>query len=136
MRQKPIIELARTELVTRNQHASIAAIAKSMIENTVGSVFLVDDEEKVCGMITDKAIFALIADGKNPLEMQPVEMMEEIRTVKRNTDALDVLEMMEANELSRVGIISEKGKIIGVVSRKKLKFEKLRILKDELGIRA
>ncbi|MHA1791699.1 MAG: CBS domain-containing protein [Promethearchaeota archaeon] len=136
MIKKPVIEYARKNLVTCPISSSIPEIANIMIENGVGSVFLADDKGKIVGMITDKAIFLQIAKGNNPVEMAPESMMEVLYTVSQEDPALDVLEYMKKNKLSRVGIKDENGRIIGVISQKKLKFEQLRILKEELGIRA
>ncbi|MHA1996572.1 MAG: CBS domain-containing protein [Promethearchaeota archaeon] len=134
MIKKRIIELARTELVKCSKGDSIATIARTMIDNTVGSIFVMGDAGELEGIITDKSIFALIAKGKNPLELTPSDLTEKLKVVGADDDALDVLSLMESEGLSRVAISNKEGEIIGVVSKKKLKFEKLRILKEELGI--
>lgn len=107
-----------------------------MKEHSVGSVFISGEQDEIMGMVTDRKIFDLIADGKNPLDMNPVELMEEIHTVDENLDLRSVLTSLKGNDVSRVGITNHAGKIIGVISLKTLKSEQYRILKEELGIEA
>ncbi len=134
MHKKKIIEFTRTDLVKAPIASSIRDIAKIMQGGIIGSVFLTDDDGKIKGMITDKAIFDLIVVGKNPLETKPADLMESIELVRQDTPALDVLALMEDKKITRVGVADMSGQMIGIVSRKKIKFEQLHILKEELGI--
>jgi CBS domain-containing protein len=134
MVKRRVLEFARTDLVTSPVSSSISDIAKIMQDGIIGSVFLTDDDGKIVGLITDRTIFSIIADGKNPLDLTPAEMMEEIVTVDENMPALDVLDFMKSKKISRVGVTNKNGDIVGVVSEKKLHFDRLRIMKDELGI--
>ncbi len=105
-----------------------------MKEGIVGSVFLTGKGGKIEGFIADRSIFALIAEGKNPLLAKPADLMEKIVTVHQDTPALEVLDLMEKKSILRVGITNDEGTLIGIVSKKKLQFEHQRILKTELGI--
>ncbi|MEX2681075.1 MAG: CBS domain-containing protein [Candidatus Sigynarchaeota archaeon] len=132
--KKKVLEFARTDLITKPMTASIQDIAKIMKEGIVGSVFLTGNDGKIQGFIADRAIFDLIAEGKNPLLAKPVDLMEKIVTVPQDMPALEVLELMNKKSLLRVGITNDEGTLIGIVSKKKLQFEQQRILRDELGI--
>ena len=132
--KKNILEYARTNLITAPDDSNIQDIARIMKEELVGSVFLIDDSEKMLGIVTDKSIFDLIVEGKNPLEVKPIDIIEKIDTVHKNTSALEVLEKMKNKGYTRIGVSDDKGRLIGIVSRKKLQFEQIRILKEELGI--
>nr|MDO8086948.1 CBS domain-containing protein [Candidatus Sigynarchaeum springense]MDO8118686.1 CBS domain-containing protein [Candidatus Sigynarchaeota archaeon] len=132
--KKKVLEFARTDLITKPMTASIQDIAKIMKEGIIGSVFLTGKGGKIEGFIADRAIFALIAEGKNPLLAKPADLMEKIVTVPQDTPALEVLELMNQKSIMRVGITNEEGTLIGIVSKKKLQFEQQRILRDELGI--
>ena len=132
--KKRVLEFARTELVTSPISSTIQDLAKIMKGGIIGSVFLTDENDKIMGMVTDKDIFDLIAAGKNPLLAKPAKLMKEITSVDEDTPALDVLALMDEKNLTRVGVNNKKGELIGVVSKKKLQFEQMRILKGDLGI--
>jgi CBS domain-containing protein len=129
-----VLEFARTELVTSPISSTIQDLAKIMKGGIIGSVLLIDENGKIKGIVTDKDIFDLIAAGKNPLLAKPVNLMKKITMVDEDTPALDVLDLMNEKNITRVGIKNKKGELIGIVSKKKLQFEQTRILKDDLGI--
>jgi CBS domain-containing protein len=135
-KKKRVIDFARTNLVTCSSDSTITEIAKKMKEHSVGSVFISSEKDKIMGMVTDRKIFDLIADGINPLDMNPIDLMEEIHTVDEDLDLRGVLKSLKGKDISRVGITNQEGKIIGVISLKTLKSEQYRILKEELGIEA
>ena len=60
--------------------------------------------------------------------------MEKLVTVQQDTPALDVLDLMNKKSITRIGITGDDKKLIGIVSKKKLQFEQLRIIKGDLGI--
>jgi CBS domain-containing protein len=132
--KKKVAEFARTDLVKKPVTSSIQDIAKIMKGGLIGSVFLVDSKGKIAGLVTDRALFGLIADGKNPLLSKPVDLMEQLVMVDQEKPALDVLALMNEKGLSRVGTTGPAGELVGIVSKKKLQFEQLRILKCDLGI--
>ncbi|NMC07837.1 MAG: CBS domain-containing protein [Candidatus Lokiarchaeota archaeon] len=132
--KRKVIEFARTDLVKRPMDTPIQEIAKIMREGIIGSVFLTGKDGKIQGLIEDRAIFALIAEGKNPLLVKPADLMEKLLIVKEETPALEVLELMNKKSILRVGVASADGTLVGIVSKKKLQFEQLRMLKSDLGI--
>jgi CBS domain-containing protein len=132
--KKKVSEFARTDLIKRPITSSIQDIAKIMKDGIIGSVFLTGKDGKIEGLIADRAIFALIAEGKNPLLVKPLDLMEKLVNVHHDTPALDVLDLMNKKSILRVGITGDDGSLLGIVSKKKLQFEQLRMLKCDLGI--
>ena len=132
--KKRVLEFARTELVKSPITSTIQDLAQIMKGGIIGSVFLTDKNGKIKGIVTDKDIFDLISAGKNPLLAKPADLMKPITSVDEDTPALDVLALMDEKNVTRVGVKNKKGELIGVVSKKKLQFEQMRILKGDLGI--
>ncbi len=132
--KKKVSEFARTDLVKVPLSATIQDIAKIMKDGIIGSVLISGEGGKIEGLIPDRAIFDLIARGKNPLLAKPADIMEKLVTVPHDTPALDVLDLMNKKSITRVGITDDDKKLIGIVSKKKLQFEQLRMLKTDLGI--
>ncbi len=132
--KKKVSEFARTDLVKMPHSASIQDIAKIMKDGIIGSVLISGESGKIEGFIADRDIFDLIAAGKNPLLVKPADIMEKLVTVPHDTPALDVLDLMNKKSITRVGITGDDKKLIGIVSKKKLQFEQLRMLKTDLGI--
>ncbi|MHA1371188.1 MAG: CBS domain-containing protein [Promethearchaeota archaeon] len=134
MEKNRVIEFARRELVSCPASFSIQKIAQTMKEKNVGSVFITGKNEEFLGILTDRAIFSLIAEGKNPLDANPLELLERLFTVDEGQNVLDVLKIMKDKGLTRVGITDKNKKIVGVISRKKIESQQLHFLKEKLGI--
>jgi CBS domain-containing protein len=112
-----IRDIARFNVVTCKVTDDIPHIAKKMVDAEVGSIF-VEDKGKVTGLITDGQIFRLIADREN-LDKKTAKdiMITPVKEVDIDATLRDAWEVFQKTGFKRLAV-TEKGKIVGVLSRK------------------
>ncbi len=130
-----ITEIMRRELIKLPIESPIAAIAKVLWDNNIGSVVIYEGkEDNIIGFIDDRAIFKLIADSKNPLEVQARTIIKKLEMVPKNLTVKECWEKYGNTVHKRFGIVDENGKVIGILRKKTLAAFHMQLLKEELGI--
>ena len=89
-----------------------------MWDGDCGALPVVDDENVVVGMITDRDIcMATVLSGRPPSAIAVSETMSKVVHACRSDDTLDVAEAtMRANQIRRLPVIDEEGKLEGILS--------------------
>jgi CBS domain-containing protein len=114
------------EMMTKNPAVAtpdmtLSKIARMMADEDVGAIPVVDnkDNQKVVGVITDRDITVrAVALEKNPLMMKASEIMSTgVVTVGVDDDVKDVARLMEKNQVRRVPVLDEMGKVCGIVAQ-------------------
>ncbi len=114
-----ILDIAMRDIVTCNEDDSLSKVAQLMVDNWVSSVFVVNHEGKVVGIITDGAIFRLIAKEEDPRKYKAKDIMfREIITVREDASIDEIKDLFEKTKIKRVGVVDKDGKLIGVISKK------------------
>lgn len=100
---------------------TLAKVARMMADEDVGAIPVVEnkDSQKVVGMITDRDITTrAVALEKNPLMMKAADIMSSgVVTVRIDDDIKDVARLMEKNQVRRLPVIDELGKVCGIVAQ-------------------
>ena len=112
-----IYEIMSSPPVTIFKGESIEAAAKKMYASGVGSVLVVDEDERLAGIITRRDLIYLLASGiarRNP----PVEryMVESVITAREDETADDALQRMREAGVRHLAVIDNNGRPVGVVS--------------------
>jgi CBS domain-containing protein len=101
-----------------NQGADLKEVARIMKERDTGVVPVVDDGNKIIGLITDRDIVVRgLAEGKDLADCRVDELMtKQIRSVKEDTPIDEVLTLMQSAEIRRVPVVNGQNELIGIVS--------------------
>jgi CBS-domain-containing membrane protein len=97
--------------------------AKSMKVNNCGALPVVNKDNKVMGIITDRDICLATAQTKSvPFENRKVEevMSKQVHTVRSNDEISAAFQHMRKNQIGRLPVVDEAGKLKGIVSLHKL----------------
>ena len=94
-------------------------VAKLMVQHDCGEIPVIDADEQVVGVVTDRDIVCrVIAAGKNPLAYVAETCMSElVVTVRESASLADVLSTMEKHQIRRVPVVDESGRCIGMISQ-------------------
>lgn len=95
---------------------SLDEAAGIMLRHDCGSVPVVDEQEEVIGMITDRDICMCgLIEGK-PLNRLPVSlaMTKELWSCKAEDTVHDAEELMRTHKLHRLPVLGNKGELVGV----------------------
>ena len=103
--------------LTVRASSTISEAARAMRDKDVGAVLVVEDSERLLGIVTDRDIVVrAIASGHNPDET-PVSRIcsEEITEITPNALISDAVSLMRKKAIRRIPVM-EGGKPVGIVS--------------------
>ncbi|MDF3292707.1 CBS domain-containing protein [Streptomyces silvisoli] len=91
--------------------------AQLMRELNVGALPVSDQNERLCGIITDRDIVVkCVAMGHDPASTRCAELCEGTpRWVDASADVSDVLQEMESHQIKRLPVIENK-RLVGMIS--------------------
>ena len=97
--------------------ASVAEAARKMRQNDVGAMVVVDEANRVTGIVTDRDLtIRAIADGKDPSTTKVAEVQSQDLTTVSPTDGVDqAVRLMRDRALRRLPVV-EDGRPVGIVS--------------------
>ncbi len=100
-----------------DREESIDQAAQLMVRLDVGALPVSDENERLCGIITDRDIVVkCVAKGRNPAETKCADLCEGTpRWVDANADVSEVLNEMESHRIKRLPVIENK-RLIGMIS--------------------
>jgi CBS domain-containing protein len=115
-----VLDVARREVVTHAPEETVADALASMREHAVGSVVLVDEDDRPTGIVTDRIVaMAVAADAGADGDLRE-RRLEELPTdpvdpVDASTGIYDLLEHMAEQGAQRVTVV-EDGALAGIIS--------------------
>jgi CBS domain-containing protein len=118
MTNRKLNELLQDQrLLTLTEQASVQEACRCMWEHRVGSVLVVDQDQRLLGIFTGRDAVRTLAEGKSA-EATPLAhvMTPNPFTVAPTTRAIDALRQMSDRGFRHLPVV-EDGKVLGVVSR-------------------
>src|SRR5947209_13256651 len=104
-------------LATASLDTTLEDIATMMRDENVGAIPVLDDDENLAGIITDRDIVVrAIAEGQDPSECTAEEILsEELHTIEPDSDLEEAADLMARHKIRRLPVV-EDGEIIGMIS--------------------
>jgi len=100
-------------------HTTLEEVARMMLQNDCGEIPIVDANDRVIGVITDRDIVCrTVARGKNPIG-DTVEscMSSPAVTVDEHDSLEEIVSTMERHQIRRVPVVSDGGVCAGIVAQ-------------------
>lgn len=96
---------------------SLERAAQTMRRLDVGALPISDDNERMCGILTDRDIVVgCVAEGRDPSRTTAGEMAKGTpRWIDANADLSEVLEEMQSHRIRRLPVIENK-RLVGMIS--------------------
>lgn len=108
-------EIMKTDVVTASAEQSFADVAKLLQDNRISSV-IVKDVERLAGIVTERDIVNIVADG---LDAQSVRvgdrMTKNLDTVEPRTDIAEAAEHMARLKIRHLPVV-DRGSLVGIIS--------------------
>lgn len=100
-------------------NTSVDDIARMMVQNDCGEIPVVDTDDRVIGVVTDRDIVCrVVAEGKNPMGYTAESCMSQsVVTVAEDAPLEEVIAMMETHQIRRVPVIADGGRCAGIISQ-------------------
>ncbi len=104
-------------LATATLDTTLTEIATRMRDENIGAVPIVDDEDRLAGIITDRDIVVrCIATGQDPEECTAEDILsEELHTIHPEADLEDAADLMASRQIRRLPVVEDEV-IVGMIS--------------------
>ena len=98
---------------------SVQDAARLMQREDTGVLPVVESQQslRLVGMITDRDLaLRVVAEGRMSAQVSDA-MSTGVRSAKPDDDAKDVMELMAREQVRRIPIVDESGRVVGIVSQ-------------------
>ena len=103
-------------VVTAAPDTTLEEAARTMVENGVGSLVIVDEEGRVAGIVTERDLLYSLA-RKLPCATKVSDVMSRnVVTARPEDPVLSVVDKMRDMNIRHVPVVDEEGRPIGMVS--------------------
>ncbi|WP_228982489.1 CBS domain-containing protein [Streptomyces sp. DH12] len=98
-------------------HETLDRAAQLMREHNVGALPIADDNERLCGIVTDRDIvLKCVAAGRDPSRVTCGDVAEGTpRWIDAQADVDEVLREMQGHRIKRLPVIENK-RLVGIIS--------------------
>lgn len=112
-----IIETKGSDVVTAGAGNTVGEIASVLSEKRIGAVVVLDDNQKVCGIISERDIVQQIASQGSEALNQPIEncMTSNVISCELTDSVNQVMEKMSSGRFRHLPITTN-GKLNGIIS--------------------
>jgi CBS domain-containing protein len=109
-------DLAHRHVISVRPSATLRQAAQAMTDAKVGMVLVLDDDEKLAGVLTERDILRTVAESTDP-DVGPVSdaMTRDVVTVGPDWEVYEAAAEMAARNFRHLVVIDDSG-IVGVVS--------------------
>ncbi len=114
-----------TNVITAKKNMVLTDIIALLLRWHISALPIVDDEEKIVGIVSEIDLVNLAFDGNAADTIAEEVMVTDIVSFSPNTELADLVQSFSKRHLRRVPII-DKGKVVGIVSRRDILREMLR----------
>lgn len=113
-------EVMSREVWSCAQGASLNDAVRLMWEHDIGAVPVVDEHNKVVGILTDRDIAIAAFFQGRPLSEIPVEraMSADVRTAKPHDLASQAADAMARHQVRRLPVVADDGAVVGILSER------------------
>lgn len=128
------------DIMTRNvisvkKETPIYEAVSLIAKNNITGVPVVEDDMPLVGILSEKDVLRLFYSSKKAGEDKTVSdfMTQPVVSFNENESLLDVCDCLMNNHFRRVPVVSSKGKLVGIVSRRDIIYEYILHLEREIA---
>ena len=120
-RNETVEQLDVRDAVQVPNTVTLGETVAKMRELNIGCAFVIDDDQKPIGMLTESMLTELLSHGPLPLN-DPIEkhVANRWQWVKKTDPIADVLEAMELKNIRMLGVVDENDQVVGVTGQRGL----------------
>jgi len=112
-----VSEVMTTEIETVPLNSTLEEVASIMKVEDVGAVPVIDEDDDLVGIITDRDIVVrCVAEGKDPSETRvEVVLSHDLETIEPDADLEEAVQLMSDKQIRRLPVC-EDGELVGMLS--------------------
>jgi CBS domain-containing protein len=113
-----VLELCDSEAAAVSMAASVAEAIRSMLSHRVGAVAVVDDDQRVAGIFTERDVLRKLAlSGQDPEKTRVRDLMTTpVELATSETGPGEALATMVERHFRHLPIVDGDGKLLGMLS--------------------
>ena len=110
-------DIMRTDVKTANGEDTFADVAKMMRANGISSVVVLEEKQKLSGIVTERDIVNLVAAGGDPHSVKVAHGMtrRNLETIGSKADIAEAADRMVSLNIRHLPVV-DKGKVVGILS--------------------
>lgn len=114
---RDVREVMTASPATVSTGSTLAEAAEKMRRHDAGAMIVLDDAQRVCGIITDRDIAVrAVAEGRDPKATKVGEVAsKDLQTLSPTDSVTDAVRLMRERDVRRLPVV-ENGRPVGVVS--------------------
>lgn len=125
MKTTEAVDIMTANIITVKKDVVLTEAIALLLRWHISALPVVDNENKMVGIISEIDLVDLTFDGNAPDTIVEEVMVTDIVSFSSNTELADLVQAFSKRHLRRVPII-DKGKVVGIVSRRDILREMLR----------
>ena len=96
---------------------TFADAASVLHDHHISSVIIIDGDGRVAGIVTERDLVNVVADGLDPRELALTDRMtSDLTTLSPRDDLTDAATLMESKDIRHLPVVDQGGKLAGIVS--------------------
>ncbi|MBW8036025.1 MAG: CBS domain-containing protein [Planctomycetes bacterium] len=109
--------IMKTDLITAQRQDPIYEAIRTLVDNNITGLPVVDDDMNLVGVITEKDVLSLLYDNRDESGKVEDFMTEKVISFDPGDSLIDIADSFINNHFRRVPIVTN-GKLVGIISRK------------------
>ena len=129
-----LLKIARVPAPTVSPDATVLEAVEKMVELGVGAVVVVDKDNEIEGIVTERDILQRVAKNCLPCDTTKVSevMSSSVQVAKADTNPSEALSMMDSGHFRHLPIVDDKHHVQGMLSIRHLLHHIVEDLSQEL----
>lgn len=112
-----IDEVIQTDVVTAEEDTEITEVVEKMADENVGSVVIIDDDEKPRGIITDRKVALALEETPDIAERTAQEFVDgDLVTGDSEMSIYEAINELSEESIRRLPVVDEDGTLVGIVT--------------------
>ncbi len=115
-------QVMTTDLFTVSQDDLVDVVACVMNWHHIRHVPVEDEEHRIVGLVTHRALLRLLAEASTGVDQKPVPvseiMHENVITVHPDTPTLEAMRTMKKHKISCLPVVDHQDRLVGIVSER------------------
>lgn len=114
-------DIMTTELILGHPKMTIEEAIKTLVNNRITGMPVVDEERHIVGVVSEYDIIKSVEelDNERPLDLSsPIVYSHKVTTVSEDTRLPDILKHFVERKVRRLPVINKQNQLVGIITRR------------------
>ncbi len=114
-------DIMTTELILGHPQMTIEDAIKTLVNNRITGMPVVDDQRRIVGIVSEYDIIKSIESTENakPLDLERrIEFSHKVSSVTEETPLPDILKLFVERKIRRLPVINKDNQLVGIITRR------------------